>query len=162
MSEFKLVPFHDDSLEISSKIEISKYSINAFYKIAGDLSSLILPSKKKSIFANDLWKTTCFELFLFENSSDHYYEFNFSPSHEWCCYEFSSYRNKKCDVSDLRIQIDSDRKKDNYQMTVKLEFPNSITDYLSSPTAVTQTSKSLNYWAIRHVGDSPDFHHYPF
>ena len=54
--------------------------------------SLRLPAPVKRARADGLWQRTCFELFVFDEDSGSYMEFNFSPSGEWAAYAFDGYR----------------------------------------------------------------------
>ncbi|MFN9067110.1 MAG: hypothetical protein ACK5V3_07770, partial [Bdellovibrionales bacterium] len=46
----------------------------------------------ESLRKDELWKATCFELFLKVPGKSTYYEFNFSTEGYWNLYEFSDYR----------------------------------------------------------------------
>ena len=41
---------------------------------------------------DELWRSTCFELFLRFDDDERYVEFNFSPSTRWAAYAFDGYR----------------------------------------------------------------------
>ena len=43
--------------------------------------------------ADELWRTTCFELDLQQPGANEYLEFNFSPSQRWAAYDFADYRS---------------------------------------------------------------------
>lgn len=47
--------------------------------------------------ADELWRTTCFELFLRRPGEDAYLEFNFAPSGQWAAYGFNAYRVRGVD-----------------------------------------------------------------
>ena len=51
-------------------------------------SSRRLPNRDR---ADDLWRTTCFELFV-AGEGTAYREYNFSPSGQWAAYDFDDYR----------------------------------------------------------------------
>ena len=53
---------------------------------------LAVPKPTKPGRRDELWKTTCFELFTrFENDAG-YQEYNFSPSRDWAAYSFTAHR----------------------------------------------------------------------
>src|SRR5690606_38180706 len=60
------------------------------YRVDG-CESLVLPPYAGKGRADDLWRATCFELFLGGNGPA-YLEFNFSPSGKWASYFFPAYR----------------------------------------------------------------------
>ncbi|MEZ0243623.1 MAG: hypothetical protein ACAH11_09630, partial [Sphingomonas sp.] len=56
-------------------------------------SNLLLPEARSPERADELWMTTCFEMFVMPQSDDEaYFEFNFSPSTRWAAYAFNGYR----------------------------------------------------------------------
>ena len=66
------------------------------YKVEG-CTTLVVPPAREAARADELWKTTCCELFLYDGSGT-YREYNFSPSGEWAAWRFSGYRNGREDI----------------------------------------------------------------
>src|SRR5687768_9062629 len=64
------------------------------YEVAS-AEDLVLPSPQRPERADDLWKSTCFEVFARTKGSEGYVELNFSPSFQWAAYAFSSYRTDR-------------------------------------------------------------------
>ena len=60
--------------------------------VGGPPEALALPDAAEPVRADELWRTTCFELFLRRPGSEGYLEFNFSPSGQWAAYAFDGYR----------------------------------------------------------------------
>jgi hypothetical protein len=65
------------------------------YRVEG--RALALPASAVPARADNLWKTTCFELFLGQAGTT-YREFNFSPSGQWATYAFAAYRESGHDA----------------------------------------------------------------
>src|SRR5436190_6661783 len=63
----------------------------AIFRVRGDMAKLVIPPPVASQRADDLWRTTCFELFVAGEGAG-YREYNFSPSGAWAAYEFADYR----------------------------------------------------------------------
>jgi hypothetical protein len=120
---------------------------------------------------DELWKTTCFELFFSIQGQTDYFELGFSPSGEWNAYHFDSYRNGM--ETEMRIQATQIRHglKDGLfelqasidlsqlmaELRAQLGSPNITLD--ASLSAVIQNQKgSTSFWALRHVGNQPNFH----
>ena len=61
------------------------------YRVEG-ADDLIAPPPARPQRTDELWKHSCFELFVRPDRGSGYYEFNFSPSGEWAAYRFSDYR----------------------------------------------------------------------
>src|ERR1700722_4230711 len=70
------------------------------YFVTGDIRALLLPLPSGPGRANELWRHTCFEIFLRKPADDAYCEFNFAPSLQWAAYRFDGYR---CGMRDLEI-----------------------------------------------------------
>jgi hypothetical protein len=124
------------------------------------------PSRK-----DELWKTTCFELFFSIPGQTDYFELNFSPSGEWNAYHFDSYRDGM--KTEMRIQVTQIRhglKDGLFELQTSVDLSSLLTELraqLGSPnltldaslSAVIQNQKgSTSFWALRHVGNQPNFH----
>src|SRR3989337_36218 len=67
------------------------------YSLSGDIDALVLPARSEPGRGDDLWQSTCFELFL-RGDGAAYREYNFSPSGEWAAYAFDSYRADRHEI----------------------------------------------------------------
>ena len=120
---------------------------------------LLVPPRRSPARADDLWKTTCFELFLaFEGGR--YREFNFSPSGQWAAWDFSGYRSRTGDYTPVAIpSISADSGHRVFTTTVFIDAAELAGARAASLTAVLQEKdKRLSYWAARHPDLNPDFH----
>ena len=106
--------------------------------------------------ADELWKTTCFELFLCRAGEAAYVEFNLSPSGQWAAYAFDAYRQGMADLDVAAPAIEA---------AAAGAFTGSITapgpgPWLASLSAVIEEADGTkSYWALAHASDKPDFHH---
>lgn len=111
--------------------------------------------------ADELWRTTCFEIFLRAGTGDGYCEFNLSPSERWAAYDFANYR-------DGMTQRPASREPD---CTMRVGSSFAIfdaaipSDWLPALPAMANIAAVLeeeggvkSYWAIAHPGADPDFH----
>ena len=62
------------------------------FVLDADMSQVVLPKLRPAARADELWRHTCFEVFVALPDSDAYCELNFSPSTEWAMYGFVGYR----------------------------------------------------------------------
>ena len=76
---------------VEAELQRTKDGATATFRVSGDLARLVLPPTASPGRADDLWKTTCFELFV-AGEGGAYREFNFSPSTRWAAYDFAGYR----------------------------------------------------------------------
>ena len=125
-------------------------------------SNIVIPEWRTPARADQLWGSTCFEIFLKRADLDSYFEFNFSPSSCWAAYAFEGYRSGMRDLAMVvppHVEFDPDRP---YCLSVDLDLsdvPN--VPLLASISAVIEESDgSKSYWALAHPDEEkPDFHH---
>ncbi len=131
------------------------------FRLDGDLDKLEIPSPNIAARANDLWKNTCFEVFIGSVNNSRYDEFNIAPSRAWAAYQFESYREGMRDmpVSDLPVTI---RRTDSQlEIDVLLPVSEQIDNLRVGFSSVIQEKNGrCTYWAIHHPSQEPDFHHY--
>lgn len=111
--------------------------------------------------ADDLWKTTCCELFLGAAGDAGYVEFNYSPSTRWAAYRFESYREGRRDLP-LSADPHVDRGDDNSAYLVEVE--QSLADLPAGPlemaltAVIEETDGTKSFWSLAHADGPPDFH----
>ena len=128
------------------------------YRVDG-CAELVVPPYRGAGRAEELWKTTCFELFLYDGAG-RYREFNFSPSGQWAGYEFSGYRNRTGEA-DLRDgpQIRHEAGDTVFVQTVFV--PSAIlegAERAALAAVIEERGGRPSYWALAHPGLKPDFH----
>ena len=122
---------------------------------------LVVPPFAGKGRADELWRTTCFELFLRPDGDEAYCEFNLSPSERWAAYDFSAPR---VGMRDRAFEREPD-------CTMRLGSSFAIFDAAipvgslpSEPCAMNLTcvleeeNGIKSFWALRHTTDQPDFH----
>lgn len=132
----------------------------AFY--VSPAGSLKLPVPVPSRRADELWRNTCFEMFLKVEGEEGYCEFNLSPSSEWAAYSFTGYR---VGMHDLTLTVDPhiecERRGDAFVLEADVDL-SAIPDsrLLTGLSAVIEeTDGTKSYWALAHPPGKPDFHH---
>lgn len=116
--------------------------------------------------ADGLWTSTCFEAFIGHQSHPKYVEWNFSPSQDWACYAFDHYRDRARQEHRWQPpQIVATMGQESARVQVQVNAAPCLTilgeagDLLIGLSAVVQhQGKDLEYWAISHNKDTPDFH----
>lgn len=129
------------------------------YRVDG-CESLVVPRFRGSGQADELWKTTCFELFLYDGEG-RYREFNFSPSGQWAQYGFSGYRNRDDQGPGLRDApvISHEQGASVFVQTVFIDA--AIIDgaeRAALAAVIEEEGGRPSYWALAHNGLQPDFH----
>ena len=135
------------------------------YFVTGDLRGVRLPLPSGSARADELWRHTCFELFLRVGSGDVYHEFNFAPSLQWAAYRFDGYRSgmRPLEIPAPRIEIRQDGCVFEMQADVNLagmSDADSRADWhLGLSAVIEEKNCDISYFALAHVPGKPDFHH---
>jgi len=115
--------------------------------------------------ADNLWKRTCFELFLRPEGGAAYAEYNLSPSDKWAAYDFDSHREGMCDRPMPRDPVCTWRRGGSVAI-FDAAIPRA--GLPAGPCAMQLTAvieeegeggvRSQSCWAIAHRPGSPDFH----
>lgn len=164
----KLIAFDPQFLQkfsISADLKIqSANTLQLHFELSDPLNEIDLESHNINEVGtqlnreNDLWKSTCFELFLNPVGEKKYFEFNFSLKPAWNNYVFDEYRKpqpvKLC--SEFEIQKMSWQNKnlkiDILNLSVFQKFNVSL-------SAVIKNKKNqVSYFALVHAESKPDFH----
>jgi hypothetical protein len=136
------------------------------YFVSG--SGLSLPEPESPERADELWSTTCFELFLAPEARSPYFEFNFSPSQKWAAYSFDSYREGRRDMPlgvdphvDRQPQIGPQDGNPHYVLDADVDLadvPN-VPLRMGLSAVIEEKDGTKSYWALAHPPGKPDFHH---
>jgi len=106
---------------------------------------------------HELWRGTCFELFIADNLGTGYREFNFTPSGRYCSTKLSSYRESlgvhKSGVEPTITTIG----KAIFSIVLKKVSVINREIALSMITADRELNRE--FWAVCHPFAQPDFHH---
>ncbi len=120
---------------------------------------LVLPPYAGSGRADDLWKTTCFELFL-DLGDGKYREFNFSPSGRWAAVDFASYRVKSGNA-ELRNWPETAIERGDSIVTGSVRVPGEAlagATHGALATVIEEEGDVISFWAHAHHQEQPDFH----
>ena len=126
---------------------------NQFKLIFEWQGSFFCPSGKAER-KDELWKTTCFEIFLLKNDGS-YIEGNFSPNGSWNFYQFSSLREN---MAPLEIEAPQIEKKD-HQLNIKGALDLDPFHQFNITCVIKDLNGQIEYYALKHSQNIPDFHH---
>jgi hypothetical protein len=127
------------------------------YSIVGDLGGVSFPPGQASVRTDELWKHTCFEVFL--GAGQGYYEYNFSPSSQWAAYRFDSHRAGMRDAPSAGPSIAWHADDGVGVLSVTLRLPTHATGQLGLSAIIEDTNGNRSFWALAHPAGPPDFHH---
>lgn len=129
------------------------------YRVDG-CASLSLPEFRGKGRGDELWSTTCCELFL-NDGGGAYRELNFSPSQQWAAYRFAGYRGNRENFDPRRDpEIKPELGHSIFMLTVFLDKRELQGAQSAALSAVLheEDGKRPSYWALAHNGLKPDFH----
>lgn len=134
------------------------------YQLDVPIDHLLLSLPAAADRTDNLWLTTCFELFVRRPGEAAYAEFNFAPSGQWAAYQFSNYRNSLGDLhldGDPDIGMDAGAQWLNVEATLRIPEPWALTPLQIALSAVIEeVDGAKSYWALAHPAEGPpDFHH---
>ncbi len=172
---FRLVPFDAPGvplrtttpmldIEITGTAAFDTSIVNVVYHINGATehvkfnSTNAHPSRK-----NELWRTTCFELFLKVPTRAEYWEVNLAPSRDWNVYRFTDYRSTlqpELLITDISITTEvAQSRLASLSATLPLPLPVVGQQLIIGISSVIEdTAGNLYYFALQHSGVKPDFH----
>lgn len=128
------------------------------YRVDG-CGALVVPPFRGHGQADELWKTTCFELFL-NDGEGRYRELNFSPGGQWALYSFAGYRHRAGEAQMRDFPEIRHEKGDNvFVQTVFVDAAILRGAQSAALAAVLEEEGGRpSYWALVHNGLRPDFH----
>ena len=122
----------------------------------GEVDRVLWPAQATPGRANDLWRHTCFEVFV--RTPEGYREFNLSPSGKWASYAFDGYRDGMRDASGVATVEPLDGASDQVALEARIQLPPDASAFGLS-AVIEDVDGGISYWALAHPSDKPDFHH---
>ncbi len=139
-------------------------SLGLRYTVTGAIGEIMLPPLAAPTRADELWRHTCFEVFVREGAGLGYCEFNFATSRQWAAYRFDDYRDGMSPIGAIAApRIESRASEARLDVDVSLNLTGLIAADASWRLALTavieDASGQKSYWALAHPQGKPDFHH---
>lgn len=136
--------------------------IRLTYRVSGKTSALEIPAWSTPDRTDNLWKTTCFEIFIGHFEGEDYLEYNFAPSGQWAAYRFASYRVDMVDLETNAPDIIFTQSAEALTLTATLLLPDAWRELslrVGISAVMATKSGDVSYWAVAHPAGNPDFHH---
>lgn len=146
----------------------------------GSLASLVVPDQGPGVRRDELWRSTCVEIFVARADGPLYLELNLSPSGDWNVYAFDAYRSGMREARDARaprLKVErpgpgslvyrarlepealSDSEASKFGEVEQILAGSEPTSLVIGATAVLEyRGERREYWALAHTGAKPDFH----
>lgn len=122
----------------------------------GDIARIAVPVVAIPGRFDNLWKTTCFEIFWSHDGTS-YREFNLSPSTRWACYDFDGFRQGMRDAPaevEIAVAVTSDTLR--LDAIIRSDLPVPATVALNG---IIEDADGVNrFWALAFRPGAPEFH----
>lgn len=166
----KLIPFKDVDLQVNLEagLQLIGSNLKVNFKLSGEVEEIALPKKEASgRRVIGLWESTCFELFILNNETHSYYEFNFSPEGHWNAFFFPKKKAPlKEAISFKDIQSNQTHSKNEFSLDASIDMYSMQPAFWQEEnmsvalTGVLESKIGLSYWAIDHLDKKPNFHNF--
>lgn len=167
---FRLVPFTVPgaaaplAIQITGTVALGTGVVDITYLLSGATQHVKYASAgTQASRQNDLWRTTCFELFMKLPASPEYWEYNLAPNGDWNVYRFTGYRSAlqpELQITKLHL-VAGISPAGLASLQGKLPLPSSLADQqlvVGISSVIEDHEGRLHYFALRHGGAKPDFH----
>lgn len=124
----------------------------------GDLEHIRIPDLANPERMDDLWKTTCFEIFWQPDGGSYYREFNLSPSSKWAAYDFDDFRKNSRDAPVEAIAVACAHSHDHMLLTAEIVSDLSVPAKVALNAIVENTDGTMQFWALAFPDGKPEFH----
>ena len=111
--------------------------------------------------ADELWKTTCFELFLRPEGGEGYVELNLSPSERWAAYDFTGHRAGMTNRAASREPDCTMRQGSTFAIfdaAIPRDILPAVPAAANFAAVIEEQGGVKSYWALAHPAAKPDFH----
>ena len=130
------------------------------WRIEGTQQLVVPPFAGKGR-ADELWKTTCFELFLKPAGGDAYCEFNLSPSERWNAYDFDGYRagmRERPFPHEPECTMRQGSSFAIFDAALPIGGLPEVDCTMGLGAVIEEQGGAISYWALAHPEGEPDFH----
>lgn len=160
-----LVPFAEANNDIydigvSGDVVIADNVLSVIFYWQDPRARILFADRHNNERRYELWKTTCFEVFLQPAGQEEYIEINIAPTGEWDAYTFTRYRQPQPPQrSECITLLHFDWRSNGLE--AQFAFAGKHMEWRCSLTAVIELQDhSKHYLALKHATDKPDFHHH--
>ncbi|PZD73594.1 hypothetical protein C1752_02130 [Acaryochloris thomasi RCC1774] len=165
---FELQPFLCSSalssIQVKGELTRNPECLRIRYVVVDPLGEVVaLPPSDAPSRQDDLWATTCLELFFGPAGSENYWEINLSTAGHWNVYRFDAYRSgmrEEASVTVLPFKVERPAGRLHLSLDLDLTLLGIGEGELEVAIATVLQSKNnlMSYWALTHPGAEADFH----
>jgi hypothetical protein len=143
---------------VTASVAATAQGCEAEFVLDGHMPGIVIPPATTSIRRDNLWQTTCFEIFWQSLGEKTYREFNLSPSGQWAAYDFDSFREGMRDalVDAIAISCSHDSAGLVLRASIAADLPAPAQVALNA--VVEHADGAKQYWALAFPPGRPEFH----
>jgi hypothetical protein len=143
---------------VTASITATPDGCEAEFRLDGHIPAIIVPEPALPERMDNLWKTTCFEIFWQPLGDTYYREFNLSPSGRWAAYDFDSFREGMRDAPVERVAITCTHDESGLVLkaSIAAELPDPAQVALNA--IVDHPGGAIQFWALAFPPGKPEFH----
>ena len=150
-------------INIQANFEIVNKTLTLEFTVTGEIKNYIFNEPCIQTREDELWKKTCFELFIAHKNNSAYYELNISPSTNWNFYSFSDYKTamqeEEKNISEPFIH--SSKMRDEYRLSFEFYFYEELIEkelIFNLAVILLDTKGIRHFYSINRREGKVDFH----
>lgn len=143
---------------VTAEIRATEDGCEAEFRLDGYLPAIVIPAPGVAERRDNLWQTTCFEIFWQPLGGTAYREFNLSPSGYWAAYDFDSFRTGMRDASVEAVSITCSHDHSVLVLNVRIIADLAAPAQVALNAVIEHADGAKQYWALAFPPGKPEFH----
>jgi hypothetical protein len=143
---------------VTAEVTVTPEGCRAEFRLDGHMPGIVLPPPTAPGRQDNLWQSTCFEIFWQPIGGTAYREFNLSPSGQWAAYDFDSFRTGMRDAPVAAIAIACSHDDAGLVLTAHIAADLPDPAQVALNAIVEHANGHKQYWALAFPPGKPEFH----
>lgn len=143
---------------VTASVAATPEGCTAEFRLDGNVQRIVIPHATTPTRCDNLWQTTCFEIFWQPLGGTAYREFNLSPSGQWAVYDFDSFRTGMRDAPVEEVSIACAHDAGGLVLTASIAADLPDPAQVALNAVVEHADGTKQYWALAFPPGKPEFH----
>jgi len=143
---------------VTARVSPTEIGCDAEFRFEGSIGGIKVPQAAAPERMDNLWKTTCFEIFWQPIGGSYYREFNLSPSGRWAAYDFDSFHEGMRDAPVDAIAVASSHSGSELVLKASIAAELPAPAQVALNAIVEHHDGTLQFWALAFPPGKPEFH----
>ena len=143
---------------VAANVAATEVGFEAEFHLDGAVDRIRLPEARPSARTDELWKSTCLEVFWQPFGEPSYTEFNFSPCGRWAAYHFDRWREGMHEAEVEAVSIATSQTPTGLALKANIAAPLPAPAQVGLSAVIEHEGGALQYWALAFPPGKPDFH----